>query len=92
MIQVFDGSLIFVTEPVSDCNVGAQSQTDEEEHYQRRLIENHCQNNPDGGNRSRSPDIPGNYCEYGTLPFSSAGAFNGQHAADMGDVARLLQL
>ena len=29
---------------------------------------------------------------YGTLPFSSAGAFNGQHAADMGDVARLLQL
>ena len=69
LIQVFDGSLIFVTEPVSDCNVGAQSQTDEEEHYQRRLIENHCQNNPDGGNRSRSPDIPGNYCEYGTLPF-----------------------
>ena len=32
LIQVFDGSLIFVTEPVSDCNVGAQSQTDEEEH------------------------------------------------------------
>ena len=32
LIQVFDGSLIFVIEPVSDCNVGAQSQTDEEEH------------------------------------------------------------
>ncbi|MGB8821990.1 MAG: hypothetical protein WCD25_01175 [Pseudolabrys sp.] len=32
LIQVFDGSLIFVTRPVSDCNVGAQSQTDEEEH------------------------------------------------------------
>jgi hypothetical protein len=32
LIQVFDGSLIFVTEPVSDCDVGAQSQADEEEH------------------------------------------------------------
>ena len=32
LIQVFDGSLIFVIEPISDCNVGAQSETDEEEH------------------------------------------------------------